>query len=179
MIKKFEDLTLQDDFMFCKVMQNPDLCKRLIEMILSDTIGKITYISIQHNLKNYEQAKSVRFDVLVQTENGKFYDIEMQVSNERNIPKRRFRRFVDKRFIQFGKLNGNVQAACCGVHAVHNCRAEVRFYVFISCVCVNHNFILHSVNYFFSYFIRKSLAAFLFRSVFRFFRNAFGNCNRA
>ena len=88
MVKKFEDLTLQDDFMFCKVMQNEGLCKTLIEMILSDTIGKITYISIQHNLKNYEQAKSVRFDVLVQAENGKFYDVEMQVSNERNIPKR-------------------------------------------------------------------------------------------
>ena len=88
MVKRFEDLTLQDYFMFCKVMQNPDLCKRLIEMILSDTIGKFTYISIQHNLKNYEQAKSVRFDVLVQTENGKFYDVEMQVSNEKNIPKR-------------------------------------------------------------------------------------------
>ena len=25
MVKRFEDLTLQDDFMFCKVMQNPDL----------------------------------------------------------------------------------------------------------------------------------------------------------
>ena len=36
MIKKFEDLTFTDDFMFCKVMQNTDLCKRLIEMILSD-----------------------------------------------------------------------------------------------------------------------------------------------
>ena len=81
MVKRFEDLTLQDDFMFCKVMQNPDLCKRLIEMILSDTIGKITYISVQHNINTYEQAKSVRFDVLVQTENGKFYDVEMQVSN--------------------------------------------------------------------------------------------------
>ena len=88
MIKKFEDLTLQDDFMFCKVMQNGGLCKMLIEMILSDTIGKITYISVQHSISTYEQAKSVRFDVLVQTENGKFYDIEMQVSNEKNIPKR-------------------------------------------------------------------------------------------
>ena len=88
MIKKFEDLTLQDDFMFCKVMQNTDLCKRLIEIILADTIGKIAYISIQHNINTYEQAKSVRFDVLVQAENGKLYDVEMQVSNERNIPKR-------------------------------------------------------------------------------------------
>ena len=72
MIKKFEDLTLQDDFMFCKVMQNEGLCKTLIEMILSDTIGKITYISIQHNINTYEQAKSVRFDVLVQTENRRY-----------------------------------------------------------------------------------------------------------
>ncbi len=88
MLKRFEDLTLQDDFMFCKVMQNPDLCKKLIEMILSDTIGQISYISVQHNINTYEQAKSVRFDVLVQTENGKFYDVEIQVSNEKNIPKR-------------------------------------------------------------------------------------------
>ena len=57
-------------------------------MILFDTIGKIAYISIQHSINTYEQAKSVRFDVLVQAENGKFYDVEMQVSNERNIPKR-------------------------------------------------------------------------------------------
>ena len=88
MVKRFEDLTFTDDFMFCKAMQNPRLCKKLIEMILADTIGKIAYISIQHNINTYEQAKSVRFDVLVQAENSKLYDVEMQVSNERNIPKR-------------------------------------------------------------------------------------------
>ena len=110
MVKKFEDLSLQDDFMFCKVMQNQDLCKELIEMILSDTIGKITYISIQHNIKNYEQAKSVRFDVLVQTENGKFYDIEMQVSNEKNIPKRmRFHQAaIDISFLDKGNSYNNL-----------------------------------------------------------------------
>ncbi|UTC63579.1 Rpn family recombination-promoting nuclease/putative transposase [Treponema sp. OMZ 787] len=74
--------------MFCKTMQNPKLCKKLIEMILFDTIGKIAYTSVQHSINTYEQAKSIRFDVLVQTENGKFYDVEMQISNERNIPKR-------------------------------------------------------------------------------------------
>jgi len=106
MIKKFEDLTLQDDFMFCKVMQNTDLCKRLIEMILSDTIGQISYISVQHNINAYEQAKSVRFDVLVQTENGKFYDVEMQVSNEKNIPKRMrfYQAAIDISFLDKGKF---------------------------------------------------------------------------
>ena len=106
MVKRFEDLTFTDDFMFCKVMQNPDLCKRLIEMILADTIGKIAYISIQHNLKNYEQAKSVRFDVLVQTENGNLYDVEMQVSNEKNIPKRMrfYQAAIDISFLDKGNF---------------------------------------------------------------------------
>ncbi|UTY27535.1 Rpn family recombination-promoting nuclease/putative transposase [Treponema denticola] len=96
--------------MFCKVMQNEGLCKKLIEMILSDTIGKITYISIQHAINTYEQAKSIRFDVLVQTENGKFYDVEMQVSNERNIPKRMrfYQAAIDISFLDKGNSYNNL-----------------------------------------------------------------------
>ena len=110
MVKRFEDLTLQDDFMFCKVMQNEGLCKALIEMILFDTIGKIAYISIQHSINTYEQAKSVRFDVLVQAENGKFYDVEMQVSNERNIPKRIwfYQAAIDISFLDKGNSYNNL-----------------------------------------------------------------------
>ena len=110
MVKRFEDLTLQDDFMFCKVMQNEGLCKALLEMILFDTIGKIAYISIQNSINTYEQAKSVRFDVLVQAENGKFYDVEMQVSNERNIPKRiRFyQAAIDISFLDKGNSYNNL-----------------------------------------------------------------------
>ena len=79
-------------------------------MILFDTIGKIAYISIQHSINTYEQAKSVRFDVLVQAENGKFYDVEMQVSNERNIPKRiRFyQAAIDISFLDKGNSYNNL-----------------------------------------------------------------------
>ena len=110
MVKRFEDLTFTDDFMFCKAMQNPRLCKKLIEMILFDTIGKIAYISIQHNINTYEQAKSVRFDVLVQAESGKFYDVEMQVSNERNIPKRMrfYQAAIDISFLDKGNSYNNL-----------------------------------------------------------------------
>ncbi|AIN93631.1 hypothetical protein JO40_05475 [Treponema putidum] len=110
MLKKFEDLTFTDDFMFCKIMQNEDLCKGLIEMILSDTIGKVTYISVQHNINTYEQAKSVRFDVLVQAEDGKLYDIEVQVSNERNIPKRMrfYQAAIDISFLDKGNSYNNL-----------------------------------------------------------------------
>jgi len=88
MQKSFDDLTIADDFMFCKVMQNKELCKIFLEMILADKIGKIAHLSTQYNITTYEEAKSVRFDVLVQNRIGKIYDIEMQVSDEHNLPKR-------------------------------------------------------------------------------------------
>ena len=133
MVKRFEDLTLQDDFMFCKVMQNEGLCKALLEMILFDTIGKIAYISIQHSINTYEQAKSVRFDVLVQAENGKFYDVEMQVSNERNIPKRiRFyQAAIDISFLDKGNsynnLNDSFIIFICTFDAIGKNRAVYTF----------------------------------------------------
>ena len=41
MHKRFDDLTIADDFMFCSVMQDPALCKKLLLLVLADTIGTI------------------------------------------------------------------------------------------------------------------------------------------
>lgn len=45
--KPFEELTLADDFLFCKVMQDESLCKELLEIILHVTIDKIKYTNTQ------------------------------------------------------------------------------------------------------------------------------------
>ena len=50
MKKSFDDLTIADDFMFCKVMQNEGICKEFLEMVLSDRIGKIAYLSPQNSV---------------------------------------------------------------------------------------------------------------------------------
>ena len=88
MRKSFDDLTIADDFMFCKVMQDEAICKQFLEMVLAGKIGKITYLSSQNAVITGTGAKSVRLDILVKDEAGKSYDIEMQVSNEHNLPKR-------------------------------------------------------------------------------------------
>ena len=88
MKKRFDDLTIADDFMFCKIMQDEGLCKQFLEMILAGDIGKITYLSSQNAIVTGSESKSVRLDLLVKDETGKSYDIEMQVSNEYNLPKR-------------------------------------------------------------------------------------------
>ncbi len=88
MQKRFEDLTIADDFMFCKVMQDEAICKEFLEMVLAGKIGKIACLSPQNTVAAGVEAKSVRLDLLVKDEEGKTYDVEMQVSNEHNIPKR-------------------------------------------------------------------------------------------
>ena len=37
--KQFEELTIQDDFMFCKVMQNMDICKKVLELVLEEELS--------------------------------------------------------------------------------------------------------------------------------------------
>ncbi len=42
-IKEWEELTISDNFLFQKVMQNPRLCKRLIEKLLHIQVKNIIY----------------------------------------------------------------------------------------------------------------------------------------
>ncbi len=84
----FEELTLADDFLFCKVMQNEKLCKELLEIILHVKIDKIEYTESQKVLDDVIDEKSIRMDVYVQDDKHTIYDIEMQTSNTTELPKR-------------------------------------------------------------------------------------------
>ncbi len=88
MRKPFEDLTIADDFMFCKIMEHESLCRPFLEMLLTVNIDKITYLSSQNGVITNSAAKTVRLDILVKDDAGTSYDIEMQVGNEYNIAKR-------------------------------------------------------------------------------------------
>ena len=75
--KPFEELTISDDFMFCKVMEHEHICKEFLELLFSAEIEKITYLSSQNSITTNSGAKTVRLDVLVKNEAGTSYDIEM------------------------------------------------------------------------------------------------------
>ena len=88
--KQWEELTIQDNFLFQKVMQNQRICKYLIEKILGIRIEKITFPEGEKSIDNRYDSKSIRLDVYVHDENGHVYDIEMQCTNgsEGELPKR-------------------------------------------------------------------------------------------
>jgi len=78
--KPFEDLTIADDFMFCKVMEYEPICKEFLEILFAVKIEKITYLSSQNTVTANSGAKTVRLDVLVKDKAGTSYDIEMSFS---------------------------------------------------------------------------------------------------
>ena len=89
-LKQWEELTIQDNFLFQKVMQNRRICKHLIEKILGIRIEKIIFPESEKSVENRYDSKSIRLDVYVHDENGRVYDIEMQCTNgsEGELPKR-------------------------------------------------------------------------------------------
>ena len=86
-LKPIEDLTFTDDFMFGRIMQNPEICKGLLERLLEIRIEKIEYPTLQKSISPHYKSKGVRLDVYVQDSN-RVFDIEIQNFLDENLPKR-------------------------------------------------------------------------------------------
>ena len=87
-IKRFEQLEFKDDFMFGLIMRNPKYCKPFLETILDIKISGIHYPKAQKSIDITANAKSVRLDVYVEDNQNTVYNIEMQVTFNKNLPKR-------------------------------------------------------------------------------------------
>ena len=79
--RKFQNLTIRDNFMFAAVMMQEENCKRFIEMLLGIKIRKVN-ISYEKSLIYNPEYKGVRLDVYASDENNTRYDIEMQVAQQ-------------------------------------------------------------------------------------------------
>lgn len=86
--KTLQQLELKDDFMFGAVMRDPKRCKPLLEHILGVQIREIRYPELQKIIDNTMDAKSVRLDVYIEDSENTIYNIEMQTTNKKNLPKR-------------------------------------------------------------------------------------------
>lgn len=67
----WEELGISNDFLFGKVMQNPELCKELLQRILPDLqIDHVEYPELQKSIDVDRDARSVRLDVYVKDDKG-------------------------------------------------------------------------------------------------------------
>ena len=101
---------LSNPLMFATVMNDKERCRQLIERVLPERKIKELrfpgdeYLEVEKTILNGLHYKSVRLDVLFEDESA-WYDIEMQITDERNIPKRAryYHSMIDTHSLMKGK----------------------------------------------------------------------------
>ncbi len=103
--KAFEELQIKDDFMFSVIMRNPKFCRPFLERVLGITISRIEYPRPQETIDISADAKSVRLDIYVEDGEETVYNIEMQATANRNLPKRTryYQGMIDLNILEKGK----------------------------------------------------------------------------
>ena len=85
-MKQFQDLGFSDSFMFGKVMEDPAICRRVLETLLQTEIGELSTPLREKEVKITKGGKAIRLDVFAKsTDDGTIYDAEMQNRNGQSI----------------------------------------------------------------------------------------------
>ena len=87
--ERWENLTLANDFLFGKIFQDPDLCLKLVKIILPElNIERVTFPVLQKSIRETFETKGVRFDVYLRDNEDRIINVEMQPVNRDNLMKR-------------------------------------------------------------------------------------------
>lgn len=86
--KRWEKAGLSDDYVFCKVMLKPELCKRMLELILNVKISRIEYVEEQKTIDIKKDSRGIRLDIYVCDDEETVYNVEIQTRNTRELSKR-------------------------------------------------------------------------------------------
>lgn len=82
--KKWEDLQFYDNFMFCSVMKDEKLCRRLLEIMLGMEIERIEYLASEHHIDSLYDSRGVRLDIYVKGDD-RVFNVEMQTGEYENL----------------------------------------------------------------------------------------------
>lgn len=86
--KKFDELTIADNFIFSKVMLNQELAKHFLEVILDCKIKSISYPEYERYISVRMDAKSIRLDITLEDDTHTIYNLEMQAAMKPGLRKR-------------------------------------------------------------------------------------------
>ena len=78
--KPWNELTIADNFIFCKVMENERICRGVLETLLGISVEHIDYLKTENPLENFYDSRGIRLDVYVK-DSYRIFNIEMQTGN--------------------------------------------------------------------------------------------------
>ncbi|MBR7064357.1 MAG: Rpn family recombination-promoting nuclease/putative transposase [Treponema sp.] len=85
--KYWNSLTITNDYIFCKVFQDEELCRKMLEILLDVKIRHLKYPDAQKDLRASYLAKGIRLDVFTEDKN-RVFDVEIQNAHKEDIPLR-------------------------------------------------------------------------------------------
>ena len=74
----YEKLTIRDKFMFGKVTKNPEIARKMADLLIPVEIGAVTAVEREKFLQHRSTSKYVKLDMYLEDENGRVVDTEMQ-----------------------------------------------------------------------------------------------------
>ena len=104
-MKKYEELDITDPFIFAKVMSEKELCKPLLENILNIKIRDIVYVDYEETIQMTAKSKGIRLDIYVEDDNNTVFNLEMQTTTYKELPKRSryYQGIIDLNMIEKGE----------------------------------------------------------------------------
>ena len=85
--KSFDELNLNDAFLFASALQDGETCRLILEIILGKPVEKVR-VHTEHGIFLSPDLRSIRLDVYATDELQVGYNVEMQKRNRGNLPQR-------------------------------------------------------------------------------------------
>ena len=85
--KQFKDLDLSNAFLFAAALEDEETCRLVLECILGTPVGKVK-VKAERSILFRSDFRLVRLDVFASDEWNVDYNLEMQNTDEKNLPQR-------------------------------------------------------------------------------------------
>ena len=88
--KTIQELNLSDGFLFAKVMDDKEICRKVLETILGISIREVSMPARQRTAAIPYEEKSMRFHAYINDDRETVYNVEMECRNQEKafLPKR-------------------------------------------------------------------------------------------
>ena len=100
----YEKIEFTNDFMFRRVMEDPKICKRMLEILLDIKIDHIENLTPEFTLQNVYNGRGVRLDVYLK-DSTRVFDVEMQTSvkGDEGLRARYYQSEMDMKILKRGE----------------------------------------------------------------------------
>lgn len=85
--KKFQELNLNDAFLFAAALEDPETCRLVLELLLGKPVGPVR-VRTERSLLYAKDFRYVRLDVFASDEVDVAYNLEMQNAHKSELPRR-------------------------------------------------------------------------------------------